>query len=220
MKLFVASLAVLMLTLPILAPAQEAPPDEAKVVLVAPTQARVGELVRFDASNSTAESFKWLLVPQDCLDFEVYAEGRKAVFSARKEGEYVFILAVAKGGKVDVIRHIVKIMGPPQTPTTNSLTEWIPFWNWSEGLPKQECDLVANVFEGVAEQYKLTEATSWLQTTAEANRKALGARIEAWKPMLIKIGAALQKKAEAGLLATPEDYKKAWLEVAQGLKNC
>ncbi len=223
MKPFLASIALLFcLTVPLLAPVQEVPATaEAKVVLNAPSQARVGELVRLDAAESVADSFEWLLVPQTCPDFETYDAGRKAVFSARAEGEYVFIVAVAKGGTVDVVRHVLRVVGPPPMPQSESLAQWIPFWNWAEMLPKEECDLVASVFAGVAEQKAtLTEGKDWLKATAEANRQALGSRLEAWKPMLDKIGAALQKKAETGALTTPEDYEKAWLEVAQGLKNC
>ena len=224
MKSILASLAFLaVLTIPTLAPAQESDPVqplEAKVVLVAPSQVRVGELVRLDVSESVADSFKWLLVPQT-PDFEVYAEGRKAVFSARAEGEYVFVVACAKGGTVDVVRHVIRVIGPPPMPQIDSLAEWIPFWNWVEMLPKEECDLVSSVFAGVAERKDdLKDTGDWLKATAEANRQALGDRLEAWKPMLDKIGAALRKKAETGALATPEDFEKAWLEVAEGLKNC
>lgn len=218
----IASLALLFcLAVPTLAPAQEDPVVEAKVVLIAPSQARVGELVRFDASDSVADSFKWLLVPQSCPDFEVYDAGRKAVFSARMEGEYVFIVAVAKEGTVDVVRHVIKVVGPPPMPVTDSLAEWIPFWNWAEMLPQDECKALAASFEEIAaRQDELTKPEDWLRATAEANRAVLGDRLPAWKPMLDKIGTALRKRAESGALATPEEHAAAWLEVAKGLRNC
>lgn len=223
MKSLLASLALLfVLTTPTLVPSQdtEPVPAEAKLVLVAPDSCRVGELVRFDVSDSTADSFKWLLIPVT-PDFEIYDEGRKAVFSARVEGEYRFVIACAKGGTVDVITHVVRVIGPPNMPTTDSLTAWIPFWNWHEMLPKQECDLVAESFRSVASRAdELKTPEDWLRATAEANRDALGDRLDAWKPMLNKIGAALRKQAESGALSTPEDHAKAWLEVAQGLKDC
>lgn len=223
MKTFIASFILLtVLTTPILAPAQETEPaTEAKVVLTAPSVSRIGELVRFDASASVADSLEWLLVPQSCPDFEVYDNGRKAVFSARMEGEYRFIVACAKDGTVDVVTHVVKVVGPPPMPTTDSLSEWIPFWNWAEMLPKEECDLLAASFEAVAAlSHELDTPEKWMEMTAKANRNALGDRLEAWKPMLNKIGAALKKKAESGALTTPEDHEKAWLEIAQGLRNC
>lgn len=218
-----ASIAILLcLTMPALAPAQEVPPAEAeaKVVLVAPSTCRVGELVRLDVSESSADSFKWILVP-DSVDFLVYDGGARAVFSARMEGEYRFIVACAKDGTVDVVTHVVKVVGPPPMPTTDSLSEWIPFWNWAEMLPKEECDLLAASFEAVAAlSHELDTPEKWMEMTAKANRNALGDRLEAWKPMLNKIGAALKKRAESGALTTPEDHEKAWLEIAQGLRNC
>lgn len=227
MKPVVASLAfLLVLTIPTLAPSQAVDPPaipvvEAKVVLNAPSQARVGELVRLDASESVADSFEWLLVPQTCPDFETYDAGRRAVFSARTEGIYEFIVACAKGGTVDIVRHTVRVIGPPPMPQGDSLAQWIPFWNWSEMLPKEECDALAESFATIAERKdELKEPQDWLKATAEANRQILGDRVEAWKPMLDKIGAALQKKAESGAFVTPEDYAKAWLEVAEGLKSC
>lgn len=223
MKPFAASIALLLcLTMPMLAPAQESEPaGEAKVVLIAPSQARVGELVRFDASDSVADSFEWLLVPQSCPDFEVYDAGRKAVFSARMEGEYVFIVAVAKEGTVDVVRHVVLVVGPPPMPNVDDLSQWIPFWNWAEMLPREQCEMLAASFEAIASRKdELKTPEDWLKATAEANRKVLGDDIERWKPMLDKIGAALRKRAETGALSTPEEHAQVWLEVAQGLRNC
>lgn len=225
MKPFLASIALLFcLTTPILAPAQEADVPavtaEAKIVLDAPSSVRVGELVRLDVSASEAASFKWLLVPQT-PDFEVYADGRKAVFSARTEGEYVFVVAAALGDTVDVVRHVVRVIGPPPMPTTDSLAEWIPFWNWAEMLPSEQCELLAASFESIAaRKTELEKPEQWLKATAEANRTVLGEDLTKWKPMLDKIGAALRKMAENGALVTPDDHEKAWLEVAEGLRNC
>jgi len=223
MKLKLASIALLcVLTIPHLAPAQEIDPvtAEAKIVLVAPDSVRVGELVRFDVSASQAASFKWLLVPET-PDFEVYAGGTRAVFSARTEGEFVFIIAAAKGDSVDVVRHVVKVIGPPPMPQTDSLSEWIPFWNWAEMLPREQCERLAASFESIIERAdELTEPGDWAKATAEANREVLGADLQRWKPMLDKIGAALQKMAENGALTTPEDHIRVWAQVAKGLRNC
>jgi len=223
MKPFLASLAILLcLTMPISGTAQvtEPAPAEAQIVLVAPHSARVGELVRLDVSESSADSFKWILVP-DSVDFLVYDSGARAVFSARMEGEYRFIVACAKDGTVDVVTHVVRILGPPPMPVSDSLAEWIPFWNWAEMLPSEQCQLLAASFESIAARVgELEKPEDWMKATAEANRKVLGDDLTKWKPMLDKIGAALLKKAETGALATPEDHQKAWLEVAKGLRNC
>ena len=189
---------------------------EAKIVLEAPSAARVGELVRFDVSASVADSFKWLVVPQT-VDFEVYAEGRKAVFSARMPGEYEFIVACAKNGTVDVVRHVIIIRSPPSHPATDSLEEWIPFWAYSLTLPSSDAEKLAAVYEEVAAANH-QKPEDWIEATAAATR-ASNINLELWKPLLKKIGEALLKKAQEGKLTTPEQHKAQWLEIAAGLRK-
>jgi hypothetical protein len=225
MKPFIASLALLfcMTSATLCAPEDMAVPtaEAAKVVLVAPTSARIGELVRLDVSDSSADSFKWILVPESHMDWLTYDEGARAVFSARTAGEYRFIVAAAKGGTVDVVTHVVRVIGPPDMPQTDDLSEWIPFWNWSSELPTEEAEMLAASFEGIAaRQDELKTPEDWIKATAEANRKVLGDRISAWAPMLDKIGAELAKKAEFGALTTPEEHARVWREIARGLRNC
>jgi len=179
----------------------------------------VGELVRLDVSESTADSFKWELVP-DSVDFEVYADGRKAVFSARTPGEYRFIVACAKGGTVDVVSHVVKIIGRPAAPTNNSLAQWIPFWLWDYDLPRKERLALADSFEAISKRAdELKTAKDWIEATAKANREILGDSVDNWKPIIDKIGAALLKMAKSGALVTPEQHAAVWKEIAQGLRE-
>ena len=232
----IASLALLFcLTTPFLAqsdppvtppatpPAVTAAPDEqaeAKIVLVAPTSARIGELVRLDASGSVATEIKWKLSPGS-VDFEVYDAGARAVFSARAAGEYQFIVACAKGDTVDFAVHIVKVLGPPPMPQTDNLTNWIPYWNWPLDLPKAEIEALAASFEEVAAQSDdFEDIGDFIKATAKASRKALGDRVEAWKPILDKVGANLSEKAESGAMTSPEECRAEWLRVAEGLRNC
>jgi hypothetical protein len=195
------------------------PVAEAKIVLVAPDSARIGELVRLDVSESVADSFQWLLVP-DSVDFEVFADGRKAVFSARTEGDYRFIIACAKDGTVDVITHVVRVIGPPPMPESDSLAEWIPFWLWTYQLPAEQAEALAAAFESVAaEAPRLKTPTEWAQATAEATRRTLGDDLNAWKPILDRIGKAIAKQASEGSLQTPDQHAKIWMEIAEGLRK-
>lgn len=234
MKPQIASLAILLcLTTPFLAQSNPNPPAtplavsatqdakaEAKIVLVAPTSARIGELVRLDVSGSVAAEFKWRLKP-DSVDFQVYDAGARAVFSARKAGEYQFIVACAKGDTVDVAVHIVKVLGPPPMPQTDNLTDWIPFWNWNLDLPKTEIESMAASFEEIAARAdEFEDVSDFIKATAKASRVTLGDRVEAWKPILDKVGANLREKTESGAMTTPEECRAEWLRVAEGLRNC
>jgi hypothetical protein len=92
---------------------------------------------------------------------------------------------------------------------------------WNANLPTEECTRLAASFEKLATRYNdLPEQGDWVKATAEANRVVLGDRIDAWAPILEKIGKELLKKAQAGELMTPEDHKRVWMEVAEGLRAC
>ena len=217
-----ASIALLFaLITPVLAQDPVEPvPAEARIVLTAPSTARIGELIRLDASESVADSFEWALVPQILRDFETYAGGSKACFSARTAGDYQFVVACAKDGTVDVKVIIIRVLAPPETPQSASLAAWIPFWAWDYDLPEQQRLELAASFEALANRADLQDPAAWAQATAAANRALLGDDIDTWKGLLGKIGASLQKLAESGALSTPEDHRAIWLEIAQGLRNC
>lgn len=192
---------------------------DAKVVIEAPSRGRVGELIRFDVSQSVADSVKWLLVPGSA-DFESYDDGRRAVFSARAPGDYMFIIAVAKGGSVDVITHTVKVEGPPQKPESQSLADWVPYWLYPVQLPREEALRLAESFEDVAARITaLSTPKGVIEATAEANRAALGDSLDSWKPILVKIQSALANRARAGTLTTPEQHRETWREIAAGLRR-
>lgn len=237
MKLQIASLAILLcMTTPFLAqsgPAQNPPvspavaqapddPAEAKLVLVAPHSVRVGELVRFDVSGSTADNFKWKVSAVSLKDFEVYDAGARAVFSARVAGEYQFIVACGvKGGSVDVVTHVVTVLGPPPMPQSDALTDWIPYWNWNLDLPRAEIEALADSFEEIAANAdEFDDIGDFIKATAKASRKILGARVEVWKPILDKVGANLSEKAETGAMTSTEECREEWRRVAEGLRNC
>lgn len=191
-------------------------PTTAQITLDAPDTARVGELIRFDASESTADSFKW--IHPETKDFLTYDNGKHAVFSARVRGEYQFILACAKEGEVDVVSHTVRVIGPPSQPTSQSLTEWIPYWAWPMNLPHEEAQALADNFEQIANR-KLAEPEDWIKATAETNRETLGDSLPKWKPMLDKIQTVLEKRAKEGSLTTPDQHVETWLEIAEGLRK-
>ncbi len=194
--------------------------QEEKLVLVAPTSARIGELVRLDVSESIAVEFRWLLVP-DSVDFLVFDSGSRAVFSGREAGEYQIIIGCAVAGTLDVISHTICVIGPPEVPTQGDFDELIPYWMWSDPFPREECQALAASFESIAAQAgELSTPTDWIEITAQANRTVLGDQIDIWSDMLEKIGNELLRKAQAGELTTPEEHRKVWLEIAEGFRAC
>jgi hypothetical protein len=210
--------------------------DVAQVVVNAQELGEVGELIRFDVSESNAESFKWLLVPES-VDFEVYDDGKRAVFSARKPGEYMFIVACAYKGTVDVTTHVVTIVGPDPQPDPDdpdeypvvpkpaegaSLVEWMPYWCSQAKRPKDETMRLAASFESVAATISAgvnTTPQEIIAATGDANRQALGASMQAWMPVLQNLQAVLKTRAEVGTLTTADQHAEAWREIAEGLRG-
>jgi hypothetical protein len=194
--------------------------QEAKLVLVAPTSVRIGELAHLDVSESTAVEFRWLLVP-DSVDFLVFDSGSRAVFSGREAGEYQIIIGCAVAGTLDVISHTIRVIGPPEVSTQGTFDELIPYWMWNNPLPSEECAALADSFESIAARIEeLSTPTAWIEATSQANRIVLGDRIDIWSDILEKIGNELLRKAQVGELTTPEEHRKVWLEIAEGFRAC
>jgi len=210
--------------------------EVAWIVVNAPSMGDIGELIRFDLSDSVAESFKWLCVPES-VDFEIYDNGRRAVFSARTPGEYMFIVACAYQGTVDITTHIVIITGTdpaplPPGPDNNypavpkpvdgaSLMEWLPYWCSIIQCPKDETMKLAASFESVAATIVAgvnTTPQEIVEATSKANRQALGESITAWMPVLQNLQGALKTRSETGTCVTAEQHAEAWRDIAGGLR--
>jgi hypothetical protein len=205
--------------------------ERARIELTAPDKGVVGELIRLDVSASNADTFKWLLVPESG-DFEVYDQGRKAVFSARKTGSYMFIVACAKDGLVDVVTHVVHIVKPGDPDPTieypaveqpqpdAGVAAWVTYWCAECKRPQEEALALAESFESVAAAVAggaYTTPAEISQATGDANRAALGGSLDAWMPFLSKIRALLKQQAMEGSLTTPEQHATVWRAIAQGL---
>lgn len=217
-------LAIILMTTPLCeadTPVQQAPDDGkvAKIVLTAPSTAKIGELVRFDASASTANSYKWLTLPETG-DFETFSDGQLAVFSGRTAGLYTFVLAVALEGTVDVQTFTVRVLGPPTPPVTDSIEDWVTYWLQGYTFSDEDKEALAASFDSVASRASdLGDAKSIISATAEANRNALGNSLPDWVPFLQQLQGAMKKQATAGTLTTPEQHAATWKAIARGIRK-
>jgi hypothetical protein len=204
--------------------------DTARISIQAPAEAEIGELVRLDVSDSCAESYKWILVPKS-VDFEVYDNGQRAVFSARKAGEYMFIVACAYEGTVDVAIHVIRVGNPTPKPgdypsvtkpeAKAAITEWLPYWCSLTVRTEAETRKLAGCFDGIAATISAgvyTTPEEIIKATREATREALGDSLESWKPVLLSLQDEFKARANAGTLASPEQHADLWRKVAAGLR--
>jgi len=205
----------------------------AKIVLKAPAKAEVGELVRFDLSDSTAQSFTWILIPES-IDFVQYDDGRRAAFSARKPGTLMFFISCAYEGSSAAIVHTIMIIGPkvpdPVVPDSSIIkpgvnadfSQWIIYWCAVNKCAKNEAAALAVSFESVAAQINagiLQRADSIITTTAKANKAALGESLLQWLPVLQELQSTMKTMASRGALSTPDQHQALWLTIAKGLRT-
>lgn len=187
-----------------------ATPAYADIKLTAPDECVVGELVRLDAIESDSEVLKWEVIPST-PDFE--AVGKRAFFSSRVAGDYLIIIAGSEDNKPVLYTHVIRVDG--DSPVTHQLDFRI-----KELLKKvvshngrEEAIKLAQSFRAIAGAGIPVE--NIVESTARANRSALGNSLEQWKPFLDGLAEYLDTKQ----LSTPEDYQKTWNQIADSIER-
>ena len=208
---------------------------KADIVVEGPSEVKVGKMARLDVSKSSAKTIKWRVMPET-EDFEVYADGRKAVFCASEPGVYTFIVAGAMGDDVDVEVFVVKVVtvtnggggggnggggGGGGTPT--GFVAQVLDWTNLVASPNKaaEAGALADSFAAIKAQVvagTLKNASEISTATRDANRAALKDSLVKWLPFLEKLQAELKSQALAGTLVTPADHARVWQQVVEGLR--
>jgi hypothetical protein len=209
------------------------PQSKAEVIIDAPIEAKVGQMVRFDVSKSSGSMYKWKVIPST-TNFETYENGRKACFSSETPGEYTFVVACALNGSVDVKTHTLKITGdtpvpPIPTPTpppspTSTLNAKIKSWMTEVNSPtkKVEALKLSAGFSDIATKIDagtLTTPEDIIAKLADSDRTILGTQLSAWVPFLTNLQNEMKNRSAAGVLTTPAQHSDLLKEIAQGLKE-
>jgi hypothetical protein len=192
------------------------------IVLEAQEDAEIGELVRLDASASDVDGLTWQIIPQT-PDFEVIEDGRRAFFSSRVPGSYLFIIAGAKGGVPYLEHHTLEVIGeePDAPPKVENISGKVR--RWAKGVGAYEARKVhalalAGVFRKLAEAEDVT-VEDMLDATATANSAVLGDDLDKWLPLLEPLGEELDVLMEEGQLETREQYRSVWTDIADGIEK-
>lgn len=186
-----------------------------EVTIDAPAYADIGELVRLKVVGGEKSTFSWKPL-EDGSDFEVFIAGREAVFSARKNGVYKFVLAVATEEQASVLIHIVRVGVPPE-----STVEWVKVMCDKLQPDKDKVQKLAAVFSLTAEKIDsgvLPDIESILKATAESNKLVIGGD-EKLLALMVELQKLLKSKSDAGSLETPADHSKVWKELATGMES-
>ena len=193
--------------------------NEAKIVLKAPIKARVGELVVLDVTDSNADSFKWELRTKT-KNFLVIDGGRRAIFTAEAGGEYVFVVACAKGGSVDVVIHAIVVTGDPADPAADigaKVKEWCD--KVVSDTKRDDAMKLAQSFSSVSAVISDDMTPDAIvEATKKSNRVALGKNLDAWIPFFDGLGDELRALGSAGKLPDSEAHRAVWEKIGEALK--
>jgi len=189
------------------------------IILEAPELAEVGELIRFDASQSTV-NLTWQILPYTD-DFEVIEGGKRAFFSSRTPGQYLIIVAGAKDDQPYLQHFTIVVDGGDFNPGPLTLARKVAAWvrkvESYEGKHADARRLAANFRKCVTDQN--LDIDKILNDTAVGNSAALGENQTKWEPFLMELGAELDAFIDAEELVTPGQYKTVWLEIADGIES-
>lgn len=193
------------------------PTPAADLKLRAPDVSEVGELVRLDARESTVDGIIWQILPFS-EDFEVIENGRRAFFTSRVPGTYLFVIAGAKDGQAYLIHHTIIVDGGVDT---GEVTLSSKIRAWLSKVPDYEgkaakAKAISGVFRKLATDEGV-DVKELLQATATANAAVLGGDLEKWIPFLEALGAELDIYVENDQLGTREQYKEIWLLISNGI---
>lgn len=209
------------------------PPDSSLVVLLAPDTVKPGDLAVLDASSTEADSFAWQVVPDCGSNFMVIDDGRRAVFTSGKPGEYLFIIAVAKGGKVGTLAHKITVEGQAPTPSpappqpSDNIEAKVAQWCADVKSPTLRDDALklsqsfASLSALIETSAKSTpmSAAEIVEATKVSNRSALGSNYSHWEPFFTHLQSELVRLAADGKLADAEAHAKVWREIGVGLQS-
>jgi hypothetical protein len=206
---------------------------ESSIIVDAPTEVKVGQLARLSVDKSPGKSFKWLMLPSIAAEnFQIYDDGKKAVFSSPTPGEFVFIIACEYKGVVDLKIHTLRVSasGPvnpdkPNTPDTPVAGFVNQVATWAKEVKstnfKIEATQLASSFELISNKIKqgeLTDVDQIIEATKLGSKAAIGNSTASWTPFLENLQREMRTQSEAGLLVTVDQHASLWRQIAEGLK--
>lgn len=204
-----------------------------KVVVNAPDQVYVGDMIVIDLSASVGSGFDLRIIPEPPT-VRVFNEGRIiTAATGDKPTEYLFIFSCACGDKSDLQTKVIRVEQkeepkvepdkPEPKPEPKGLVSKVVGWCSEVQSPAAQSDAmklhqVFNTLASSIESGVFSDVAQIMDATKEANDRALGNNKEHWTTFLDRLGDELGTLFETGKLPTIESHAKVWAEVAQGLQ--
>lgn len=187
---------------------------EARIEMVCPENAEVGEMVRLSYPGRSVE---WILPTDDAVS----VDSDTMAVSFREPGRYEVIAAAKVGDSVQVIREYIEVAGKPTpapdiepvpepspSPSVPTLTQYIYELCKEADAPKDTCRKVAANFIEAASTTSSIETL--ISKTSQLNRKIDQSGVA-------EVLAQAEKRFASEYRGLPYlDHQCAWDEVAQG----
>jgi len=208
-----------------------------EVAIEGPKESAPGDLVILSAKATGAKNYAWTLA-NSTKTFLPVEGGTKAIFASGAAGKYIFILAASDETSLGQVKHEVTIgtpepepppiPPPPPTPPTPSFPDGrfkLSAFTYAETLKlpvnvrKATSGPVASNFRSMAAAIAagaVTDPQAVCDKTAEMNVQTMGTYRPQFEPWLKAMEKELDRLADQGLVSG-EDYRVAWLEIADGL---
>lgn len=181
----------------------------------APSTCEVGELVRFETSGSTVNSYRWKIVPESD-DFLVVEGGELAVFSGREPGTYTIIVAAATDNVVALHVHMLRVTS--EASPEHVINRWLKSVEYDDPVVKK--DIVSQLATGFLSLSVDNSSPDEMNVKAAALfPKILGDDLPKWKEFLVALQNFLDRKYDAGELTNTQDYQNVWREISDALSN-
>lgn len=200
-----------------------------ELVISAPDQVYVGDLVEVDASSSQGESYKWQVVGVKDGNFRVIDAGTRVLIAADKAGEIVVHVAGVVAGKVDLKTRVIQVLKAGESVVDKAVEVADKVAETIKDKVKQAIDALkverksesqaalADSFETVAKMIDLGAIETpqdVVKYTKELNTKALGDDAAQWKPVMTLIEKHVGSLAKSGDLQTLPQHAKVWRDIA------
>lgn len=209
---------------------------ESPVQIVAPTEVRVGQLVRLEAASDVASGYSWRVLPPT-ENFKMIEDGNAAHFSAEIGGpeQYTFIVAGVCDGSACTNTHSIVVTEGGRTGTSpldvipdvpginldNKILQWINQIFSSD--KKREAGVLAGRFKNIASKIRDgrlgQNPANYIDETFRSSRRVLGKSITAWQPFMQGVREELNLRATRGELITPEDHADVWTNIGRTLDS-
>jgi hypothetical protein len=210
---------------------RKADPSMADVILSAPDQAHVGDLIEIDASGSHGESYKWQVSGVRDGNFKIVDGGSRLLVAADKVGDITITVATAIAGTVDLKTRVIKIVERVDKAVDTVVDVIKPdnpkslFQNAIEAVDvPNKAELVIALQDSfitvarMIEVEAITTPNEVIKLTKDLNHKALGEHAEAFKPVIAELERHVASLAKQGKLKTMEQHAKVWREIASYIR--